>query len=218
MEMLEPGVVAKLSTPTLGLGPDAKARAWYSSIYLNMWEEWVQEAPSPDRTSIRMSGCWMPTGCLTMDSAGSWWLTSAKGNWLSYHWKGLTGAYLNISFESLSRTLLCLLHQMHWPPCFLPTFWAFVFALSPASLDSCSKLSHGCSRPLIPQVCSNVVSVRPSITTLFTTAFPSTPLLPLLPPLGSYSKSLSVSNVLSILSDFILSSLSCTKQEVPYRQ
>lgn len=104
--MLEPGVVAKLSTPTLRLGPDAKARAWYSSIYLNMREEWVQEAPSPDRTSIRMSGCWMPTCCLTMDSAGSWWLTSAKGNWLSYHWKGLIGACLNISFESLSRTLL----------------------------------------------------------------------------------------------------------------
>lgn len=51
-----------------------------------------------------------------MGNIGACWLTSAKGNWLSSPWKGLTGVYLNIT--SLSpRTFPCPLLQMHWPPC-----------------------------------------------------------------------------------------------------
>lgn len=127
MEMLKPGVVAKLSTPTLGLGPDAKARAWYSSIYLNMREEWVQEAPSPDGTSIRMSGCWMPTCCLTMDSTGAWWLTSAK-----------------VAFLPLKGTHRCLTEYQLWVPLlntplsFAPGALASMLSAHILSLCTCS--------------------------------------------------------------------------------
>lgn len=83
------------------------------------------------------------------DNIGSCWLTSAKGNWLSFHWKGLIGVYLNITslHPSLkhSRPLLQMRGLLAVPP-----FWVFAFALFPASSDSFFK--HGSSFPLLPRV------------------------------------------------------------------
>lgn len=135
------------------------------------------------------------------DNIGSCWLTSAKGNWLSFHWKGLIGVYLNITslHPSLKHSpVLCsrcvaslLFHHsesLH-----------LLFSLPLQTLSSNTALHSLYSLESL----FKCLFSKSSITTLFTTASPSTPLL----PLSSCPKSLPPYNVLSILLYFIISLL-----------
>ena len=104
-EVCKPIVATDLSGLTLGLEPQAEVRARYSSIQFNTGEEWVWESPSYDRTSIRIPGFWRPLVTGNMDNTGPCRPTSAKGNWLSYHWKGFSNSTPGYSSEE-TKTLI----------------------------------------------------------------------------------------------------------------
>lgn len=119
VEMFKLQIVVEHSALNPGLELQAKVRAWYLSIYLNTWKEWVQEAPQNQFQNARLLNAHQP-----LDT----WTTQAQANWRMQKETGFPAT----EDSQVSAYLLPRSPSLEHPPILLSRS-TDIFALCPCS-------------------------------------------------------------------------------------
>lgn len=213
VEMFKLQVIVEHSALTLGLEPQAKGRAWYSPIHLNMWKKWVQEAQQNQLQNTRLLNAQ-----LSLDM----WITQAYTNWLMQKETGFhTTEDSRVSMLPWSpprkhpslllfRSTCCSTHVLKLCTCSFSHLFGLFLQMAAHPLPSFkSLLIHLLSEAIHSQLPYDCNPIYPTPS--------SPPQLPLSPfSIQFFSKVLIP--IECTLCSILFSHLSCTKQEALYRR